>query len=85
MNATPVPRPHHPVFVPQVGTWRELLNSDGRPYGGGGWSHPTRAESEGPGPFVLHLDLPPLSIGMWAPLGLNGESDLVDGDEVESR
>ena len=33
-NFTPVPRPAYRVGVPEAGWYRELLNSDGAPYGG---------------------------------------------------
>ena len=35
-NFTPVPRLNYTIGVPQMGFWRELLNSDAREYGGSG-------------------------------------------------
>jgi 1,4-alpha-glucan branching enzyme len=36
-NWTPIPRVNYRLGVPHGGMWRELLNSDAREYGGGGW------------------------------------------------
>jgi 1,4-alpha-glucan branching enzyme len=64
-NYTPVPRAGYRVGVPHGGYWRELLNSDGREYGGSGMGNlggvqaeeiPTHAR-----PFSLNLTLPPLA------------------------
>ena len=38
-NFTPVPRQNYVVGVPEDGYWREVLNSDARLYGGGGWGN----------------------------------------------
>ena len=63
-NFTPVPRIGYRLGVPFGGTWRELLNSDGETYGGGGMGNfggvaaediPTHGR-----PFSLNLTLPPL-------------------------
>ncbi len=64
LNCTPVPRYGYRVPIPSGGYWRELVNSDGREYGGTGvgnlggrWTRP------GPGgapSATLGLDLPPL-------------------------
>jgi 1,4-alpha-glucan branching enzyme len=35
-NFTPVPRPAYRIGLPQAGRWREALNSNAEPYGGGG-------------------------------------------------
>jgi 1,4-alpha-glucan branching enzyme len=64
-NFTPVPRPNYLVGVPQRGIWREILNSDGREYGGAGWGNLGGVESV---PVSTHgrveslnLTLPPLA------------------------
>jgi len=36
LNFTPVVRHNYRVGVPRAGFWREILNSDGRDYGGSG-------------------------------------------------
>ncbi len=38
-NMTPVPRPNHRVGVPQAGLWVEILNTNGKRYGGDGAGH----------------------------------------------
>ena len=38
-NFTPVPRVNYVLGVPFGGSWRELLNSDAREYGGAGWGN----------------------------------------------
>jgi len=65
-NFTPVGRAGYGLGVPQGGTWTELLNSDAREYGGGGWGNFGSAEAA-PEPLhgrshSLRLALPPLSI-----------------------
>ncbi|MGA2355474.1 MAG: 1,4-alpha-glucan branching protein GlgB [Terriglobales bacterium] len=63
-NFTPVPRVGYMVGVPSGGYWRELLNSDGREYGGGGMGNMGGAEAlaevKHGRPFSLRLTLPPL-------------------------
>jgi len=53
------------VGVPQLGFWRELLNSDAREYGGGGLGNNGGATAEEHGwhgrPYSLRLTVPPLS------------------------
>ncbi len=65
-NFTPVPRSDYRVGVPAGGFWRELLNSDGREYGGSGWGNgggvraadlPSHGRS-----YSLPLAVPPLGI-----------------------
>ena len=63
-NFTPVPRLNYRVGVPQPGFWRELLNSDGREYGGSGlgcggglYADPVPAHGR---EFSVNLQLPPL-------------------------
>ena len=64
-NFTPVPRVGYLLGVPAGGYWRELLNSDGKEYGGGGMGNAggVMAEEEPVHgrPFSLNLTLPPLA------------------------
>jgi 1,4-alpha-glucan branching enzyme len=64
-NFTPVPRPNYLVGVPSRGTWREILNTDAREYGGSGWGNLGGVESV---PVTtqgrlesVNLSLPPLA------------------------
>ncbi len=65
-NFTPVPRVDYRMGVPRGGTWRELLNSDAKEYGGSGWGNLGRVESLPEGshgrPNSLRLSLPPLGV-----------------------
>jgi 1,4-alpha-glucan branching enzyme len=64
-NYTPVPRIGYRVGVPHGGYWRELLNSDGREYGGSGMGNLGGAQAQPipvhGRPFSLNLTLPPLA------------------------
>jgi 1,4-alpha-glucan branching enzyme len=65
-NFTPVPRESYHVGVPVGGFWRELLNSDGKEYGGSGWGnfggkHAEEIPAHGR-PFSLTIALPPLGV-----------------------
>ncbi len=65
-NFTPVPRMSYRVGVPLGGFWREVLNSDAKLYGGGGWGNMGGVETA-PIPFhgrpySVSLTLPALSI-----------------------
>jgi 1,4-alpha-glucan branching enzyme len=65
-NFTPVARHAYAVGVPAGGWWRELLNSDGREYGGsgignGGGGTAVEVATHGR-PFSLRLTLPPLAV-----------------------
>jgi 1,4-alpha-glucan branching enzyme len=65
-NFTPVIRSSYPVPVPRGGVWRELLNSDGREYGGSGVGNLGQAKaarhtSSRTG-YAAKLTLPPLGI-----------------------
>jgi 1,4-alpha-glucan branching enzyme len=65
LNFTPVPRMNYRVGVPLRGSWREILNSDARDYGGSGYGNLGSREaapvpSHGQ-PFSLNLTLPPLA------------------------
>jgi 1,4-alpha-glucan branching enzyme len=64
-NFTPVPRMAYRLGVPTGGFWRELLNSDGKEYGGSGMGNLGGAQAEEQPahgrPYSLSLTLPPLS------------------------
>src|SRR5690349_15488232 len=64
-NFTPVPRVGYRLGVPRGGYWRELLNSDGREYGGSGMGNMGGSMAEErPAhgrPYSLNLTLPPLA------------------------
>jgi 1,4-alpha-glucan branching enzyme len=64
-NFTPVPRLGYRVGVPTAGYWRELLNSDGKEYGGSGMGNLGGCQSEAGNmhgrPHMLRMTLPPLS------------------------
>ena len=73
-NFTPLPRTNYVLGVPFGGTWRELLNSDAREYGGAGWGNlggvdaaPVTAHGR---PWSISVTLPPLATVM-----LKGEPD----------
>jgi len=65
-NFTPIPRHNYRVGVSSPGTWKELLNSDGREYGGSGQGNLGAVKSEDvpfkDRPFSVSLTLPPLSV-----------------------
>jgi len=65
-NFTPVPRMNYRVGVPRGGIWKEVLNSDAKLYGGGGYGNFGRVEAT---PVSYHgkehslsLTLPPLGV-----------------------
>jgi 1,4-alpha-glucan branching enzyme len=63
-NFTPVPRHNYRVGVPQIGYWREILNSDSEVYGGAGFgnlggTHAERIPAHGRD-YSLNLIVPPL-------------------------
>lgn len=70
-NFTPVPRIGYRVGVPSGGFWRELLNSDGKEYGGSGVGNmggtAARQEAVHGRPFSLTLSLPPLGALFFTP------------------
>jgi 1,4-alpha-glucan branching enzyme len=70
-NFTPVPRIGYRVGVPSGGFWRELLNSDGKEYGGSGVGNmggtAARQEPVHGRPFSLTLSLPPLGALFFTP------------------
>jgi 1,4-alpha-glucan branching enzyme len=63
-NFTPIPRLDYRLGVPAAGYWRELLNSDGKEYGGSGMGNAGGVMAEEQPvhgrPFSLKLTLPPL-------------------------
>src|SRR6202451_432222 len=63
-NFTPIPRLNYRLGVPAGGYWRELLNSDGKEYGGSGMGNAggvfAEEEPVHGRPFSLNLTLPPL-------------------------
>jgi 1,4-alpha-glucan branching enzyme len=68
-NFTPVPREHYLVGVPAGGYWKELLNSDGKEYGGSGIGNSGGVQAQ-PKPIhgrdcSLDLALPPLAISFF--------------------
>jgi 1,4-alpha-glucan branching enzyme len=64
-NLTTVPRPDYRIGVPRGGFWRELLNSDGEPYGGSGWGNMGGVAATGEPwhgrPDSIQIVLPPMS------------------------
>lgn len=64
LNMTPVPRQGYRFGVPRSGSWREILNTDSRHYGGSNVGNAGRLDAEAiPShgrPHSLVLDLPPL-------------------------
>ena len=46
LNFTPVPRMDYRIGVPCQGTWKEVLNSDAKEFGGGGVCNPEPVQSE---------------------------------------
>jgi 1,4-alpha-glucan branching enzyme len=65
-NFTPVPRWGYRVGVPRGGLWKELLNSDGRNYGGSGLGNLGGVHAECTPfhgrPCSVQLTLPPLAV-----------------------
>ena len=63
-NFTPIPRLDYRLGVPAGGYWRELLNSDGKEYGGSGMGNAGGVMAENKPvhgrPYSLELTLPPL-------------------------
>lgn len=64
-NMTPTPRPNYQIGVPKGGTWREIMNTDSRFYGGsdmgnGGELHAVPQPMHGEA-HSLDLTLPPLA------------------------
>jgi 1,4-alpha-glucan branching enzyme len=65
-NFTPVPRYQYRIGLPSGGFWDEILNSDGRVYGGSGLGNFGGLEAEEiphhGRPFSVSVTLPPLGI-----------------------
>lgn len=65
-NFTPVPRYDYRVGVPAGGFWKEVLNSDGRDYGGSGLGNlggfPADSVPMHGRPYSLNLTIPPLGV-----------------------
>ncbi|MEN6560975.1 MAG: 1,4-alpha-glucan branching protein GlgB [Acidobacteriota bacterium] len=72
-NFTPVARGGYRVGVPSGGTWREILNSDARDYGGTGLGNLGAVEAEPKPahgrPYSLRLTLPPLGVILFKKAG----------------
>jgi 1,4-alpha-glucan branching enzyme len=71
LNMTPVPREGYRIGVPQGGSWREMLNTDSRHYGGSNFGNAGRLSTEAIASHgrthSLKLDLPPLAALMLKP------------------
>ncbi|MCC7384280.1 MAG: 1,4-alpha-glucan branching protein GlgB [Deltaproteobacteria bacterium] len=71
-NFTPVPRHGYRLGVPTGGGWHEILNTDGRPYGGSGLNNSGRIEASTEPmhgrPFCLQLTVPPLGAVFMKPI-----------------
>jgi 1,4-alpha-glucan branching enzyme len=72
LNFTPVPRPAYTLGVPAAGSYRELINTDSRHYGGGDagnagevLARPIPAQGQ---PASLSIVLPPLGAVVFAPV-----------------
>ena len=67
-NNSPVVRAGYRVGLPRGGRWRELLNTDSRPYGGSDVGNPGSLEAEAvpwhEQQHSLALTLPPLGV-VW--------------------
>jgi 1,4-alpha-glucan branching enzyme len=65
LNFTPVPRFSYRIGVPYAGLWKEVLNSDGKEYGGSGVGNYGGVRASGfsihDRPFSLKLAIPPLA------------------------
>ena len=68
-NFTPIPRYEYRIGVPSAGRWEEILNSDGRIYGGSGLGNFGGVEAEEiehhGRPYSLSVTLPPLAVVMF--------------------
>ncbi|SIS73593.1 1,4-alpha-glucan branching protein GlgB [Phaeovulum vinaykumarii] len=69
VNFTPIERSHS-LRLPQPGPWREILNTDAGPYGGGNRGNMGRIEArEGEGGARAEICLPPLTALLLEPEG----------------
>src|SRR5690606_3226032 len=70
-NFTPAPRSNYRVGVPASGHWREVLNTDAKPFGGSGMGNSGAVEatpvSTHGRPCSLNLTLPPLAALLLVP------------------
>ena len=72
-NFTPVPREGYVLPLPRAGRWRELINTDGHDYGGGGMGNFGEVQAVAAGshgkPASARIVLPPLAtlIFAWEP------------------
>jgi 1,4-alpha-glucan branching enzyme len=66
LNLTPIPRLDYRIGVPHKGAWKEVLNSDGDEFGGGGMGNSQPSQSSSLAwhgqPFSINLVLPPLAV-----------------------
>jgi 1,4-alpha-glucan branching enzyme len=71
-NFSPVPRPGYRIGLPRGGRWREVLNTDGERYGGGGVGNAGEIAAEQKPwhdqPFSAEATLPPLGVVWLAPV-----------------
>jgi 1,4-alpha-glucan branching enzyme len=67
VNFTPVLRPGYGLTLPGAGGWREILNSDGEIYGGGGAGNPGLVVTDAHGNAAVTL--PPLAAIMLEYVG----------------
>jgi 1,4-alpha-glucan branching enzyme len=74
LNLTPVPRADYRIGVPAAGSYRELINTDSRHYGGSDLGNAGQLQAEHlpwmGRPASLALLLPPLAAVVLAPTGL---------------
>jgi 1,4-alpha-glucan branching enzyme len=71
LNLTPLPRYNYRVGLPVEGPWREVLNTDAEPYGGGNvgnlggvTAEPYKVHGQ---PFSAAMTLPPLGVVAFRP------------------
>ena len=71
LNASSLPRPGYRIGAPRAGRWRELLSTDARRFGGGGFRTRSWLQAAAPPWHGLEasfsLDLPPLACLVLAP------------------
>jgi 1,4-alpha-glucan branching enzyme len=78
-NFTPVLRQNYRIGVPRGGFWREILNSDAAAYGGTNHGNMGGVEAAPipchGHPYALTLELPPLSVLLFKPEGVEMRTD----------
>jgi len=71
-NFTPIPRSNYRIGVPRYGTYREVLNSDSIPYGGGNVTNPDPIEAQDyrhlGWDISVTLTIPPLGVVILQPI-----------------